>query len=101
MGQARNGKIVRQEPSGWPLVGQVKAAAHKAAVFDIGHDHIGTKRGVEIAIPERWAINSDEKMNFYGWLCEKGTMEDFQRFNIIFDLIGGRNRIEFFRSLGR
>ena len=64
-----------------------KAAVHRAAFFDIEHEHVGTKRGVEIAIPERWTINSDEKMNLCDWFCENGTMEDFQQFNIIFDLL--------------
>ena len=64
-----------------------KAAAHKVAFFDIEHEHIGTKRGVEILIPEKWAVNSDEKMNLCDWLCENGTTEDFQRFNVIFELL--------------
>ena len=65
-----------------------RAATHKAEFFDIEHKHRGTRRGVDIAIPEKWAINSNEKMNLCDWLCENGTREDFQRFDIIFGLLG-------------
>ena len=64
-----------------------KAAQHKTAFIDIELEHKGTKRGVEIVIPEKWTVNSNEKMNLCDWLCENGTQEDFRHFQGIFDLM--------------
>ena len=64
-----------------------KASLHKSAFIDIEHKHKGTKRGVEIVVPERWTINSNEKTNLCDWLCENGTQEDFRHFEVIFDLV--------------
>ena len=64
-----------------------KASQHKSAFIDIEHEHRGIERGVEIVIPEKWAVNSNEKMNLCDWLCENGTQEDFRHFQGIFDLL--------------
>ena len=64
-----------------------RASQHKPAFIDIEHEHRGIERGVEITIPERWAVNSNEKMNLCDWLCENGTQEDFRHFQVIFDLV--------------
>lgn len=64
-----------------------KAVQHKAAFIDIELEHKGTKRGVEVIIPEKWTVNSNEKMNLCDWLCENGTQEDFRYFQVIFDLM--------------
>ena len=64
-----------------------KASQHKPAFIDIEHEHRRIERGVDIVIPEKWAVNSNEKMNLCDWLCENGTQEDFRHFQGIFDLM--------------
>ena len=44
-------------------------------------------RGVWIEKPEEWTVNNDEKTNLCDWLCENGTVDDFQNFECIFDLL--------------
>ena len=44
-------------------------------------------RGVWIEKPEEWTVNNDEKTNLCDWLCENGTVDDFQHFDSIFDLL--------------
>lgn len=66
------------------------ARQHNPAFFSTEDEHGGTdKDGQPITIPEKWAINdsNSEKMNLCDWLCENGTAEDFQQFQIVFDLI--------------
>ena len=65
-----------------------KASQHKSAFIDIEHEHRRIERGVDIVIPEKWAVNSNEKMNLCDWLCKNGTQEDFRHFQGIFDLMG-------------
>ena len=64
-----------------------KARHHCLAFVDIEHEHQKTHRGVQAVIPEKWAVNSDEKSNLCGWLCEVGTAEDFENFQAVFDLL--------------
>ena len=44
-------------------------------------------RGVWNEKPEEWEVNNDEKTNLCDWLCENGTVEDFQHFDCVFDLL--------------
>ncbi|MCY4528323.1 MAG: AAA family ATPase, partial [Chloroflexi bacterium] len=64
-----------------------KARLHSSAFIDIEHEHQRTHRGVQAVIPEKWAVNSDEKTNLCDWLCENGTAEDFAHFQAVFDLL--------------
>ena len=59
----------------------------KDAFIDVTAEHTETIRGECRFIPEEWAINSDEKTNLCDWLCENGTVEDFQNFQCVFDLL--------------
>ncbi len=63
------------------------ARAYKSAFIDITDQHKSTTRGEEKIIPERWAVNEDEKTNLCHWLCENGTKEDFRHFEVIFGLL--------------
>ena len=64
------------------------ARQHNPAFFRTEDEHGGTdKDGQLITIPEKWSINDSEKTNLCDWLCGNGTPEDFQPFQIIFDLI--------------
>ena len=64
-----------------------KALAHKSAFIDITEAHSETVRGEHKEVPETWAVNKDEKKNLCDWLCENGTVADFQSFEIVFDMI--------------
>ncbi|QES90343.1 hypothetical protein [Rhizosphaericola mali] len=46
----------------------------------------GTERGIPYEKTES-IINKHEKRNFCNWLLENGTTEDFEHFQIIFDII--------------
>ena len=64
-----------------------KARSHKHAFIDVFDAHKETVRGNEQLIPEKWTVNRDEKTNLCNWLCENGTVEDFQHFEVVFDLL--------------
>ncbi len=56
--------------------------------FSTEDEHGATNEdGQLITVPEKWSINDSEKTNLCDWLCENGAPEDFQRFQLIFDLI--------------
>lgn len=65
----------------------VKARSYKDTFFNIEFENNGVKDGVEIVIPEKWAINEKEKKNLCVWLCKNGVKVDFENFQVIFDLI--------------
>lgn len=44
-------------------------------------------RGKLMNIPAQMMVNKDEKGNMCNWLCANGTLEDFQNFVHVFDLI--------------
>jgi len=44
------------------------------------------KRGIE-SEETTCIVNADEKKNLCQWICEKGTKEDFNNFNLVFNLI--------------
>ena len=64
-----------------------KALDYKPDFIDISEAHQEKIRGNVQAIPEKWVVNEDEKTNLCNWLCENGTPEDFQHFQVIFDLL--------------
>ena len=63
------------------------ARVHKPAFIDIDHERQRTERGTTITVPEKWSVNKDEKTNLCDWLCDHGTLEDFQHFSKVFDLL--------------
>ena len=73
-----------------------KALDYKPEFIDIAEAHQEKVRGKVQTIPEKWVVNEDEKTNLCNWLCENGIAEDFQHFQVIFDLLGevlgGSNR---------
>ena len=64
-----------------------KALEDKPAFIDIECEHKKTERGEMIVIPEEWAVHENEKTNLCNWLCENGTKDDFQHFEVIFQLL--------------
>ena len=63
------------------------AIQKKPAFIDIDPERTRTVRGEPQNVPEQWTVNKDEKANLCSWICETGTDKDFQRFEVIFDLI--------------
>ena len=64
-----------------------KSRDRKPAFIDIEYERKIEERGETRTIPERWAVNEDEKTNLCNWLCENGTADDFQHFGVIFDML--------------
>ena len=64
-----------------------KARAANEAFINVTPEHPTTVRGEHQTIPETWEVNEDEKTNLCNWLCENGTPEDFQHFQVISDLL--------------
>ena len=64
-----------------------KVRSYESAFIDIDPEHTITQRGKSVLIPGKWTINPDEKTNLCNWLCENGIAEDFQHFQVIFNLL--------------
>lgn len=65
-----------------------KAKVHKAAFVDIDPARTRMVRGENIEVPESWTINEDEKTNLCNWICDNGSVEDFDNFRVVFELLG-------------
>ena len=65
-----------------------KAFTHKPEFIDITPEYSRTIRGQHQVIPEQWVVNEDEKANLCDWLCENGAIEDFEHFQVVFDILG-------------
>lgn len=66
-----------------------KARLHKSAFIDVDPARTRTVRGELQDLREEWTINKYEKTNLCHWLCENGTQEDFQGFQVILELLEG------------
>lgn len=64
-----------------------RARNHKPAFIDIKGKRTKTIRGKKGSDPEEWTVNDDEKSNLCDWICENGSPEDFQGFQVIFRMI--------------
>ena len=64
-----------------------KALDSHSSFIDFDPERMGTVRGAAVRIPEKWTVNEHEKMNLCNWLCENGTAEDFQGFEVVFELL--------------
>ena len=63
------------------------ARDYKDAFIDVTSEHSKTERGECLTVPEEWTINRNEKANLCSWLCKNGTIDDFQHFRVVFDLL--------------
>ena len=62
------------------------ARQHNPALFSTKAEHGGTdENGQPIIFPEEWTVN--DKGNLCEWICENGTQEDFEHFQVVFDII--------------
>ena len=64
-----------------------RAQQQEHKFVDVDPGRTKTVRGQPQLVPDTWTINKDEKTNLCDWLCENGTKEDFQHFQVIFDLL--------------
>ena len=64
-----------------------KAIQEKTAFVDKTPEITKLVRGEEITEQEKWEVNPNEKGNLCDWLVEKGTVEDFQNFKTVFDIL--------------
>ncbi len=64
-----------------------RAIEFNPTFIDVTKEHTKTERGQEITIPEKWTVNVNEKNHLCDWLCENGTVEDFEHFRCIFNLL--------------
>ena len=64
-----------------------KAISYNKAFIDIEPGGTAIYDGQEKAIADKWAVNESQKTNLCNWLCENGTVDDFQHFSVIFDLL--------------
>ena len=66
-----------------------RAIQHKRSFINI--DSKGGKTnivdGTEVEEIESWHINPKEKPNICNWLCENGTADEFQGFEVVFELL--------------
>jgi len=64
-----------------------KAREHKSDFITVTSEYTVTGRGGSKTVPEKWEVHGDEKTNLCDWLCENGTVEDFQHFQTVFELL--------------
>ena len=64
-----------------------RARQFKSEFIDVDPEYTRTVRGELQLVPEKWAVNVDEKTNLCDWLCDNGTQEDFQDFQVVFELL--------------
>ncbi len=63
-----------------------RAICYKPAFIDV-HKHTATIRRRPPTVSEKWVVNEDEKTNLCDWLCENDTVEDFESFHVLLDLL--------------
>lgn len=63
------------------------AITHKPAFVDITNETTRTQRGEVITIPKKHEINKDEKGNLCNWICDNGTKDDFEKFNLVISIL--------------
>ena len=64
-----------------------RARAHRRAFIDVAGEQKFQVRGLESTVPERWAVNTDEKTNLCNWICEHGTAEDYEHFRPTLEML--------------
>ncbi len=64
-----------------------RAREAKRAFIDVVGEHKETMRGEDKSIPETWTVNRDEKTNLCDWLCENGTLSDFDCFRPTLEML--------------
>ena len=80
-----------------------KATLEKALSYDKSFINIepggpGIRDGEEVWVQEKWTVNEKLKVALCDWLCENGTVDDFQYFQLLIHLVtealGGQESVE-------
>ena len=64
-----------------------RAQQHEAAFINVTGERVDTENGEDILVPTSWTVNANQKMNLCNWLYEYGTADDFQGFEVVFELL--------------
>jgi len=64
-----------------------RAKAIKPAFIDITLATSKTERGQQKNLPEIWEVNKVEKDNLCNWIVQNGTKEDFEKFDLVFNML--------------
>ena len=64
-----------------------KALSYDKSFIDVEPGGRGIRDGEEVWVQENWTVNEKQKVALCDWLCEYGTVDDFQHFQLIIDLI--------------
>lgn len=64
-----------------------RAIENEGPIINIYSGREVTKRGKKEYEPERWEVDNDEKTRLCNCLCQKGTAEDFHKFEEVFKII--------------
>ena len=64
-----------------------KALSYDKSFINVKPGGEGVLDGKDVYVPEEWSINENQKVPLCDWLCENGTADDFQHFQLIIDLI--------------
>ena len=64
-----------------------KALSYDQSFIDVEPGGRGIRDGEEVWVQEKWTVNEKQKVALCDWLCEYGTADDFQHFQLIIDLI--------------
>ncbi len=63
------------------------AKLSKESFIDITPEIKKLERGQIVTIPELWEVNKNEKKNLCDWILENASIDDFQFFNQVFDIL--------------
>ena len=64
-----------------------KALSYDKSFINVEPGGQGILDGEEVCVQEKWTVNEKQKVTLCDWLCENGTADDFQHFQLIIDLI--------------
>ena len=65
-----------------------RARDHDVTIFDVDKAHTKVVQGIEHETPDVWTIHDDaKKANLCDWMCANGTLEDFEGFKVVFDIL--------------
>ena len=64
-----------------------RAIEYRPAFIDRTRAHQKIERGIQVAVPEIWTVNKDEKTNLCNWICEHGTADDFMHFGPVLEML--------------
>ena len=64
-----------------------KALSYDKSFINVEPGGQGILDGGEVWVQEKWTVNEKQKVTLCNWICENGTADDFQHFQLMIDLI--------------